>query len=88
MFDRVWPGSPLLQPGPGLAALIGPGEPPGGTTCIQAFLTLAEEKALSRARDEADLAAGRVTPAELERRNLLFDPVRTILHWGRAARLR
>lgn len=48
------------------------------------FEQLEHLKQASRDADERALAEGRLTPAELERKNLFLDPARTIVHWDRS----
>jgi hypothetical protein len=48
-----------------------------------AAANLAADKAVARDADERAIAEGRLTPAELERKNLFLDPARTIVHWDR-----
>ena len=44
-------------------------------------------KQASRDADERAIAAGKLTPREVERRNLFLDPRRTVVHWDRSGRL-
>ncbi len=46
-----------------------------------------QEKQASRDADDRALAAGSMTPRDIERKNLVLDPARTIVHWERSGRL-
>jgi hypothetical protein len=45
------------------------------------------EKQASRDADHRALATGRMTPRDIERKNLFLDPARTTVHWERAGKL-
>ncbi len=45
------------------------------------------EKQSSREADDRALAAGTMTPRDIERKNLFLDPDRTIVHWERSGDL-
>ena len=48
----------------------------------------AREKQESRDADEAALAAGTITPRELERKNMFLDPRRCRVRWDKGGRLK
>lgn len=47
----------------------------------------AQEKEASRKADEEAVASGKMTPRDIEKKNLFLDPAKTIVHWNRSGKL-